>query len=85
MKGSSQNISLKTKDLSLEKALQALEKQYNYTFAYSSDKINLDRIVHTNISNANIHEALNELFGHTNISWQINNKNITLYVTQMPN
>lgn len=80
LKGATQNITLKTKNLSLEKALQALEKQYNYTFAYSSDKINLNRIIHSNISNASINDALNELFGSTNISWQINHKNITLFV-----
>lgn len=77
---SAQNITLQTKNQSLEKALQILEKQYNYTFAYSSDKINLNRIIQTNISNSNINEALKTLFGSTNISWQINNKNIALFI-----
>lgn len=75
-----QNISIKAKNQSIKSVLEQIESKYEYQFAYSSDKVNLNKQISLNIVNVSLSDGLKILFANSNIAWQINQKNVTLFI-----
>lgn len=77
---SGQNITIKAKNQSIKAVLEQIESKYDYQFAYSTDKVNLNKQISVNFHNIDLAAGLKLLFENTNIAWQINKKNITLFI-----
>ncbi|WP_163272241.1 SusC/RagA family TonB-linked outer membrane protein [Dysgonomonas sp. 511] len=62
----------------MEKVFSAITEQTNYTFAYSQPTINPKALVSLNVTDADLKNALNQLFAGTNVSFEIKDKKIFL-------
>ncbi|WP_353134038.1 TonB-dependent receptor [Pseudopedobacter sp.] len=77
-KSFSQNISLKGKDLSLEKVLTEIGKQSGYYFFYKSNEILLAKPVTIDFKDVSIQKALSESFKDQPFEYSIDNKTIVV-------
>ncbi len=59
--------------------LEEIEKQSEYRFAYSSEYINMNRIVSININAKDIEETLKMIFDGTEVTHSVNDRHILLY------
>ena len=59
--------------------LEEIEKQSEYRFAYSSEYIDMNRIVSININAKDIEETLKMIFEGTEVTHDINDRHILLY------
>lgn len=75
---SAQKVTLNLNQVSMEKVFSAITEQTNHTFAYSQPTINPQTFVSLNVKNADLKDALNQLFAGTNISYEIRDKKIFL-------
>jgi len=75
---SAQKITLNLNQVEMEKVFSAITEQTNYTFAYSQPTINPKAIVNLNVRNADLKDALNQLFAGTNVSYEIRDNKIFL-------
>ncbi len=56
------SVSLNLKQVTIEKALNAIEKQTGYYFVYNNKSVNVDRVINLNASNKAIGDVLAEVF-----------------------
>ncbi len=76
-KGYGQKITLKEKNTSLEKVMQAIEKQSGYVFIYKDSELQ-DKSVGVELKNASLEEALNACFKDLQLNYNIIDKNIVI-------
>ncbi len=69
-------ISLRMKNVPLREVIQSIEKQTEFVFFYSSDKVNLDKLVSFDVENGNITDVLNQI--SDSYTYRIENKQILL-------
>lgn len=70
-------ITLNLKDVKLEQALEAIEKQTNYLFVYE-DKLDVGRVVSITAESKPLKSVLNELLSGNGIQYTISNTSIVL-------
>lgn len=75
-KGFSQSITLNEKEIRLEKALKAIEKQSGYYFFYRYKDIADTKPVTLSLTNATLQEALEQCFRDSPLTYVIDNKTI---------
>ncbi|MDR2948265.1 MAG: TonB-dependent receptor [Prevotella sp.] len=72
-------ITVSVKNTKIRQIIQQLEKSSGYSFFYSDDYIDLDKIISVDIKNENIESALNRIFKDTNIKYAVGeNKQVIL-------
>ncbi len=76
--GYSQKISLDQKNVSIETALKAIEKQTDYLFLYDKLDLPAAKKVSVQVRNATIEQTLNRLFQDLPLSYKIFKKNIVI-------
>ena len=75
----SNRISIVKKSTSLKEALKEVEKQTQFRFFYNDQQVNVREIVSVNVVDAPINKALDEIFKHTTVYYQLNGRQILLY------
>ncbi len=76
--GYGQKIYLEKKNVRLESALKAIEKQTSYLFLYDKMEVPVNQRVSVSIHNESIEETLDQLFSGLPLSYKIFNKNIVI-------
>ena len=76
--GFSQKISMNERNIPIEAALKAIEKQTEYLFLYDKLDLPISKTVTLSIKNATIDQALSQLFQNLPLSYKIFNKNIVI-------
>ena len=71
-------LSLKLNNVSIEEAINIIEKESNYSFLYSDRYVNVDRKVNINIKKGEITDILNQLFKNSGIEYNIVENQIIL-------
>ena len=77
--GQKASFTLEMNNTSVLEVLTKIENQSDYSFAYSSELIDLDRQVDLKIDDKDINETLDGLFKGTDIEYIINGRQIMLY------
>ncbi|MGV8095414.1 MAG: SusC/RagA family TonB-linked outer membrane protein [Mangrovibacterium sp.] len=72
-------FNLELKNVKIKEALQSIESQSKFRFAYSSEFVDLDQRVNISIRNETINETLQRLFDGTRIRFDIQDRLIMLY------
>lgn len=78
-------ITLNMKNATVEKVLNAIEKQSGYSFVYNNKIVNVDRLVNIKANNKSLKSVLAELFRGTNINYSTEGKHIILNSTTVSN
>lgn len=71
-------ITVELKDVSLSKAMSAIEKASGYSFFYDERKTDLSHVVNLNMRNEEITKVLSEMLKNTNLTFEISNNQIAL-------
>ena len=74
----SNELSLKLNNVSIEEAINVIEKESNYSFLYSDRYVNVDRKVNINIKKGEITDILSQLFNNSGIEYNIVENQIIL-------
>ncbi|MES2560189.1 MAG: secretin and TonB N-terminal domain-containing protein [Bacteroidota bacterium] len=72
-------ITLKAERKSLADVLSILSTQYHFTFAYSTDQVNVNQQVSVSFQQENIETVLRKLFAGTDISYSVNGTQVVLF------
>lgn len=73
------SISVKLENVSLEEAIQQIEKLSGYSFFYDENKIDLTSRVNVNATNKSLYEVLDGVFNATGLGYEISNNQIVLF------
>lgn len=71
-------LSLDISNSTIANVLEAVESQSEFSFIYDANVVNTNRKVSVNVSNKNIFDILNKLFGDTDIAYTVVNHKIIL-------
>lgn len=71
-------ITVELKNVSLSKAMTAIEKASGYSFFYDANKTDLNHVVNLDADNDEITSVLSELLSSTNLTYEISNNQIAL-------
>lgn len=82
-KESAEKITISFSDLQLSEAIKEIEEKSSYTFFYDVNKTDLTRKVSLNVENMDINEALKSMLKHTNLTFEITNRQIALIPAQL--
>ena len=75
----SQNITLKTGNVTVKEAMEQLKKSSGYSFVFSSEDLDTQKYVSISVQNGKIEDAVKQiLVGQNGITYQIQNKKIIL-------
>lgn len=75
----SQNITLKTGNVTVKEAMEQLKKSSGYSFVFSSVDVNTQKRVSVSVQNASIEEAVKQILaGQKGITYEIQDKKIIL-------
>lgn len=64
-------INLSLRNVTVEQVLDRIEKDTEFSFLFTDKSVDTDRIVDMNIHSKNINETLKILFGGTDVSYRI--------------
>ncbi len=78
-------LDLDMKDVPIQSVLNEIEEQSDFYFLYSSKMIDVTQKVDINTNNAQITNVLDELLAHTNIKYNIRDKQILLINAEAEN
>lgn len=78
--GQSTLLSIQAQDESVQNVLEEIESQSEFSFFYDNKQINTKRKVSIKSEGKDIFSILDDLFGDTNITYKILDKNIILSV-----
>lgn len=74
----SARVSIHANQLSTREVIAEIEKQTDYLFVYNKNEINVNGLVSLNVSNKPVSDVLNQIFGNTDVAYQLTGKNISL-------
>lgn len=72
------NITLSITNQRVAEVLESIEQQSEFNFFYNGKLVDVDRRVSINVKNKNVYTLLEELFGSTNVTYKIVDKDIIL-------
>lgn len=75
---SAQKVTLSFKQTKLSNVLNSITQQTGLTFTYSQPTVNPDRIVSIEVTDTELSQALDQLFGGTDIGYEIDTKKVFL-------
>lgn len=73
-----QKVTLNFQQTKLEKIFSSITEQTGYTFAYSQPTVNVDKTVSISVAEADLSQALKQLFKGSDITFEISDKKIFL-------
>ena len=73
-----QNISMSLNKVSVKKAIECLQTEYQYSVSIRSDEVDIDRIVSVNVKKAGIDTVLEQIFHGQAVSWTISGMSISV-------
>jgi len=76
-------LSLEMRNVKVSQVLDAIEKQSEFRFAYSSGYVDLDRKVTVDLEDKKINEVLAEVFKGTDVAFEILDRHILLHPKNM--
>ena len=76
--GQAKTITVELKNVSLSKAMTAIEKASGYSFFFDENKTDLNHVVNLDAENDEINRVLSELLSSTNLTYEISNNQIAL-------
>lgn len=75
----SQNITLKTGDVTVKEAMEQLKKSSGYSFVFSSVDVNTQKRVSVSVQNASIEEAVKQILkGQNELSYEIKGRKVVI-------
>lgn len=74
-------FTMKKNNVTIATVLQEIEKQSNYTFFYSDDRIKLDKKVSVDVSEASIEKILDKVFSHSGYIYKIVDHQVIISVS----
>lgn len=74
----STKVSIHANQLPAKEVIAEIEKQTEYLFVYNKNEVNVNRLVSLNVSDKPVSEVLNQMFGNTEVAYQLVGKNISL-------
>lgn len=75
----SQNITLKTGNVTVKEAMEQLKKSSGYSFVFSSVDVNTQKRVSVSVQNASIEEAVKQILkGQNGLDYEIQGKKIVV-------
>jgi len=81
---SKKTITLSESNITLKQALDAIERQSDYTFLIRNNDVNLSTPVSVNVSGAGIEETLRQVFRGTGISYEVNGNRVSVFSPTAP-
>jgi TonB-linked SusC/RagA family outer membrane protein len=84
-KGHTQQITIREKNISLEKLFKEIRKQTGYVFFYDATVVANSKPVTINVRNGSIEEVLKQSLNGQNLDFSIENKTITIVKAKSPN
>lgn len=81
---SAQGIDLKLKDVTVEKAIAALNRTGNYSIVLNSDAFDLSKVISVNAQNASIDDVLSQIFAGQNATFKVNGKKVMVSKAETP-
>lgn len=79
----SQNITLKTGNVTVKEAMEQLKKSSGYSFVFSSVDVNTQKRVSVSVQNANIEEAIKQILqGQDELNYEVQGKKIIVQKKQ---
>lgn len=79
----SQNITLKTGNVTVKEAMEQLKKSSGYSFVFSSVDVNTQKRVSVSVQNANIEEAIKQILqGQDGLNYEVQGKKIIVQKKQ---
>lgn len=73
------HFSMKMKDATISEIFEEIESKSEFIFFYHDNVLDVNKKVQLNIKNKPVHVILDELFKNTNITYSIEDRQITLY------
>lgn len=74
----SQNITLKTDNVTVKEAIELLKKNTGYSFVFSSSDLNTKQRVSISANNATIQEVINQILGgQKDLDYEIQGKKLS--------
>lgn len=81
----SQNITLKTGNVTVKEAMEQLKKSSGYSFVFSSVDVNTQKRVSVSVQNASIEEAVKQILkGQNGLDYEIKGKKIIIQKNSTP-
>lgn len=74
----SQNISLNISQTTVKKVMEALKKEYGYSFVFESGDVNTQKIISVQIQEQSIDDAVKQILQSQDLSYEIKNKSIII-------
>lgn len=71
-------LSLSLKNATVEQALDQIEQETGYSFLFTDNTVDVNRVVDLKINNGDINKALSQIFDQTNVAYKIVDKQIIL-------
>lgn len=71
-------VSVRFENTPLKKAFSIIEQKTSFKFAYTSNRIPLDKKVSLQADDQSVAEVLNKIFAHTNLIYKQSNQNILI-------
>ena len=81
--GQTAKLTLEMRNKKVVEVLEEIEKQSEFRFAYSSELIDIDRLVSVSINEKNINETLDAIFLGTGVKHVVYDRHIMLYPKEM--
>lgn len=72
------SLSLSLKNVTVEQALDQIEKETGFSFLFRDNTVDVNRIVNLKVNRGDINHILSQIFKNTNVEYQIVDKQIIL-------
>lgn len=73
-----QNITMSLENVTIQQAINKIQRQYGYSFSINADDVNLSKVIVVKLSGQTIKEALNQIFVGQEVDYVINGKVISV-------
>lgn len=77
-------ITVKIENRPLKEAFEMIKKQSSYSFLIRNNDVDLDRLVSVNVVSGSIEHALEQMFGHTGIRYEVTGDRVVIFRTSEP-
>ena len=81
---SAQDISVNLRNVTVQKAIEYLQREYGYSFSLKTDEVDVKRKINLTTKNDDIEKVLEQLFKGQNVKYAVNGKIITVGARPAP-
>ncbi|MCD8268038.1 MAG: STN domain-containing protein [Parabacteroides sp.] len=71
-------VSLSLKNVTVEQALDRIERETGFSFLFRDNTVDVNRIVNLKVNKGDINKVLSQMFDNTNVDYKVVDKQIIL-------